>query len=116
MDYIGYGEVPLIIETKSHVTAENQCRILMKYMGAIIEYNKDLYASRDRKTALNEKNCPLKFWDRESALEQKIYKRLKMWEERHPIVGIVIFTILGGILISLAAGIILEAFINCHFA
>ena len=35
-------------------------------------------------------------------------KKMKKWEIRHPIMGIVICTILGGILISLIAGIILE--------
>lgn len=44
----------------------------------------------------------------ESALEQRIYEKMKKWEIRHPIMGIVICTILGGILISLIAGIILE--------
>ena len=34
---------------------------------------------------------------------------LKKWEERHPIMGFLICTILSGILISLIAGIILEA-------
>ncbi len=48
------------------------------------------------------------FWDQESALEQRIYEKMKKWEIRHPIMGIVICTILGGILISLIAGIILE--------
>ena len=33
---------------------------------------------------------------------------MKKWEKRHPIMGIVICTMLGGILISLAAGIILD--------
>lgn len=48
------------------------------------------------------------FWDKESALEQRIYGKMKKWEKRHPIMGIVICTILGGILISLVAGIILD--------
>jgi len=44
----------------------------------------------------------------QNLLEQRIYEKMKKWEIRHPIMGIVICTILGGILISLIAGIILE--------
>jgi hypothetical protein len=51
----------------------------------------------------------VKFWEKESQIEQKIYKKMKVWERRHPIIAIVICTILGGILTSLVAGIILEA-------
>lgn len=51
------------------------------------------------------------FWDRESTLEQRLYGKMKKWERRHPIMGIVTCTILGGVLISLVAGIILEAII-----
>lgn len=50
-----------------------------------------------------------KLWDKEIELEQRIYDILKTWEERHPIMGIILCTILLGILISLIAGIILEA-------
>lgn len=42
-------------------------------------------------------------------LEQKIYEKMKKWEARHPITGIVLCTISGGIFISLVAGIVLEA-------
>ena len=52
---------------------------------------------------------PAAFWDRESRLEIKIFSKLKEWESRHPILGILMGTILGGILISLITGIILEA-------
>lgn len=36
---------------------------------------------------------------------------MKKWEVRHPIIGIILCTILGGILISLVAGIVLEVII-----
>lgn len=49
------------------------------------------------------------FWNKESYWEQKTYGKMKKWEARHPITGIVLCTILGGILISLVAGIVLEA-------
>ena len=49
------------------------------------------------------------FWNKESYWENKIYSIMKRWEARHPIIGIVLCTILGGILISLVAGIALEA-------
>lgn len=48
------------------------------------------------------------FWNKESTWEQKVYRRLKQWEERHPIMGITICTVMGGILVSLIAGILLE--------
>jgi hypothetical protein len=57
----------------------------------------------------NVKRRPITIWDRESNFERMIYWKLKKWEYRHPIIGIVICTILGGILVSLIAGIILEA-------
>ena len=53
------------------------------------------------------------FWDKESKWEQKIYNKLKEWERRHPIMGIVLCTVLGGILSSLVAGVILEAILIC---
>ena len=56
----------------------------------------------------------VKFWDKESDFERKIYMNMKKWEARHPIIGIILCTILGGILISLIAGIILEAGINVY--
>lgn len=49
------------------------------------------------------------FLEKEIDWEKRIYVKLKKWEERHPILGIIICTILLGILISLIAGIILEA-------
>lgn len=48
------------------------------------------------------------FWDKESKWEQKIYGGLKEWERRHPITGIVLCTVQGGILVSMAAGVLLE--------
>ena len=48
------------------------------------------------------------FWDKESKWEQKIYGGLKEWDRRHPITGIVLCTVLGGILVSMAAGVLLE--------
>lgn len=50
-----------------------------------------------------------RFWNKEINFEQRLYGRLKNWEKRHPIMGIIICTVLLGILISLIAGIILEA-------
>ncbi len=57
----------------------------------------------------NVKRRPITIRDRESNFERMIYWKLKKWEYGHPIIGIVICTILGGILVSLIAGIILEA-------
>lgn len=53
------------------------------------------------------------FWTKESKWEQRIYHKLKEWEIKHPIIGIVLCTVLGGILISMIAGILLEAILIC---
>lgn len=53
------------------------------------------------------------FWYKESKWEQRIYHKMKEWERKHPIIGIVLCTVLGGILISLVAGVILEAILVC---
>ena len=50
-----------------------------------------------------------KFWDKESNLERKIFRKFEEWEKRHPLISVFICTVLMGILISLLAGIILEA-------
>ncbi len=48
---------------------------------------------RNRKTMDEKKldsNISLQltmFWDRESALEQRLYGEMKRWETRHPIIG-----------------------------
>lgn len=49
------------------------------------------------------------FWNKESNIEKRIYMKMKQWEDRHPIIGIVLCTILGGILLSLLCEIVLEA-------
>lgn len=51
------------------------------------------------------------FWNRESNIEKRIYMKMKQWEDRHPIIGIVMCTILGVIFLNLVSGIILEAMI-----
>lgn len=53
------------------------------------------------------------FWTKESKWEQRIYHKLKEWERKHPIIGIVLCTVLGGILISMIAGVILKAILLC---
>ena len=49
------------------------------------------------------------FLEKESNLERRIFQKFEEWEKRHPLLGIFICTVLMGILISLLAGIILEA-------
>ena len=51
------------------------------------------------------------FWDKESCLEQKIYGMMTKWKVRHPIMGIVLCTILGSVLLSLLTEIIIDAII-----
>lgn len=64
---------------------------------------------KENNTVSDKEGCLAAFWNRESCWEQKIYGKMKKWDARHPITGIVLCTILGGILISLVAGIVLEA-------
>lgn len=63
----------------------------------------------ENNTVSDKKGRLAAFWNKESYWEQKLYGKMKKWEARHPITGVVFCTILGGILISLVAGIILEA-------
>ena len=92
MDYM-YDGIDILDENLESARKRQMFRILVYYQRLC------LYS--------NSLQTPL-FWDQESALEQRIYEKMKKWEIRHPIMGIVICTILGGILISLIAGIILE--------
>lgn len=99
MDYIYYD---MLIEVKT--AQENLNSRLSMY----VMYYKIVLTARSRK-----KHFIKLFWDKESKWEQKIYNKLKEWEIRHPILGIVFCTVLGGILVSLVAGIILEIILMC---
>lgn len=105
MDYRYNGR---LIEVKT--SRENQkYRLLMYYrMLQALMHEKEEYNERYEKRKFMDI-----FWDKESKWEQKIYGKLKGWEERHPIMGIVFCTVLGGILVSLVAGVILEAILMC---
>ena len=100
-----YDDIDIMVENLEGARERQMFRMfvyfqrLCLYSGSTIVYEK--------KPDSNSLQTPL-FWDQESALEQRIYEKMKKWEIRHPIMGIVICTILGGILISLIAGIILE--------
>lgn len=99
MDYVYYD---MLIEAKT--AQENLNSRLSMY----VMYYKIVLAARSRK-----KHFIKLFWDKESKWEQKIYNKLKEWEIRHPILGIIFCTVLGGVLVSLVAGIILEAILMC---
>lgn len=105
MDYI-YND--MIIEEKTSQENLNS-RLLI--------YAKMLQTSMCDKDECDERNGNKYFidilGDKESKWEQSIYNKLKGWERRHSIMGIVFCTILGGILISLIAGVILEAILIC---
>ena len=100
MDYIMND---IIIEEQHYGRLKHFYRILVYYYAM----KKLTYG----KSKIDDSNDTLlkRLWDREINWEQRIYRKLKMWEKRHPIMGIVICTILLGILISLIAGIILES-------
>lgn len=105
MDYIYDG---MIIEER--ISQKNQNSRLLMYAKML----QTLMCDKDEcDVRIGEKHFIKLFWDKESKWEQAIYHKLKEWERRHPIIGIVLCTILGGILISLVAGIILEAILIC---
>ena len=104
MDYT-YDGMDIFIEDMESVRESQMVRMLAYFQRLRLHTNGTMTC--EKKPGLNCLQTSL-FWDKESALEQRIYGKMKKWEKRHPIMGIVICTILGGILISLVAGIILE--------
>lgn len=105
MEYM-YDNIFISVKTLRYAKEEQYRRLLTYYI-----------LLRNRTTVVKKRsdsNISLQlatFWDRESSLEQRLYGKMKKWETRHPIMGIATCTILLGILISLVAGIILEAII-----
>lgn len=57
------------------------------------------------------KNILDKVIEKESEVEIKIYRFLKMWEKKHPLLAIVLCTLLGAILLNLLTGVMVEAVI-----
>lgn len=106
MEYM-YDGICIFVETLRCTRQEQYSKLLTYY---ILIQNRTTID--EKKSDSNISIQLTMFWDRESALEQRLYGEMKRWETRHPIMGIVTCTILGGILISLVAGIILEAIIN----
>lgn len=104
MDYM-YDGIYILDENLESARKRQMFRILVYYQRLCLYSGGTIVG--EKKLDSNSLQTPL-FWDQESALEQRIYEKMKKWEIRHPIMGIVICTILGGILISLIAGIILE--------
>lgn len=100
MDYIMNQ---IIIEVQ-HYDGLEQIHRILAYRHAMKE---PMYGNSKKDNS--HRTMLKKLWDREIELEQRMYDELKTWEERHPIMGIILCTILLGILISLIAGIILEA-------
>lgn len=78
---------------------------LAKYTELINEKINENSNSTINKTLLK------KIIDKESGFERRIYLRLKKWKENHPLIAILVCTILGVIVLNLLAGIVLEAFI-----
>lgn len=101
MDYI-YNEI--FIEEKT--AQDNQKRRLLMYYRKCKEL---MFEKKKHDERFGKKQFMNIFWNKESKWEQKIYGKLNEWERRHPIMGIVFCTVLGGILVSLIAGILLEA-------
>lgn len=100
MDIIYNG---MLLEVKN--LQENQnCRLWMYYR----KFQSLMLEKKEQERIYEKKQFIALFWDKESKWEQKIYGILKKWERKHPIMGIVFCTILGGILISLIASIIFQ--------
>ena len=104
MDYTCESNYIFVERTRND--REKQADRLLAYAALL---NKRLFKKINK---LYKKVRWITFWDKESGIEQTIYMNMKKWESRHPIIAIILCTILGGILISLIAGIILEAGIN----
>lgn len=99
MDYVYKG---MLIEAKTGQGNLNS---------RLLTYDKILQAFMPEKKqdpVYGKKQSIDPFWEKESKWEQKKYNKLKKWQRRHPIMGIAVCTILCGILVSLAAGIVLE--------
>lgn len=99
----------LIIDVKDENTLRKQSERLAAY--SFLLGNKDLWVSAHKKrNFFNKIIHSIRHWgNRESRWEKKTYSILERWKNRHPLIAIFICTILGGIFISLVAGIILEA-------
>ena len=95
------------IETVRKSREEMKYRLLV-YM-ILLQTRISKQSIKESNTGSGKDGCLAAFWNKENYWEQKIYGTMKKWETRHPIIGIVLCTILGGILISLVAGIVLEA-------
>lgn len=106
MDFIlqdNFGKAIAVIEYNTKRDTQDQFDRLLEYYQRIIslssQKNSELQLIRQLK----------QFWNEESNLEIRIYRKMKAWEERHPILGIIVCAVLGGILVSMLTEIILEA-------
>jgi hypothetical protein len=90
------------------ISVENVPYVRKQQIDRLWTYYNKLAVMHVKKVSLDENVQQVGFWDKESNLEKKIFRKMKKWEMRHPITGIILCTILGGIFISLVAGIILE--------
>lgn len=100
MDYMYHGVTleETMLRTRQNIRLQMYNRRLQSYMKDKKEYEQSCEKTQQVDT----------FLDRESRWEQKIYGKLKQWEKRHPIMGIMCCTILGGILLSLISEVILQ--------
>lgn len=106
MDYI-FNDMQIQIKTARNNREEMKHRLLA-YM-IPLQTRMFRQSIKENIPVSDKEGCLAVFWNKESNWEQKIYGKMKKWKVRHPITGIVLCTILGSILISLLAGIALEA-------
>ena len=104
MDYVYHD---MLIEAK--VAQKNVNNRLLMYAKIFQKFIGDNVECEAR---IGKKYFIKLFLNKESKREQKIYNKLKEWERKYPIMGIIFCTVLGGILVSLVAGIILEVILR----
>lgn len=99
--------MPIYIDNTRNNREKQICRVLVYMM--LLQRKISKSSTKEIVMFSDQKSHIAVFWNKESNWEQKLYGKMKKWERRHPILGIVLCTILGGILISMIAGVILEA-------
>ena len=110
MDYVyNYNDMQFFAETKNDIEERMQRR-LTYYIMYLYAYMVGKI-SKEKTEGCVKKSKMSSFWDKESCLEQKIYRMMTKWKVRHPIMGIVLCTILGSVLLSLVTEIIIDAII-----
>lgn len=90
MDYT-FNNMQIHTKATRNNREETKCRLLVY----LILLRTRIQPIKENNTVSDKEGCLSTFWNKESYWEQKIYRKMKKWEARHPITGIVLCTILG---------------------